>query len=150
MQAEDHPEFRTLFQTFLSSTLQMNSMDEVTEDINGSGGKILKNQVLKSLVGEIRNLKTMMDTIQQVHEKRQESLEQHQKVHEKHQESLEQQQKELAEHEHINSLAAITDDTSVDLEIHTKARQQVNAYWAKEVQVAASVMQQNNKENDEE
>jgi hypothetical protein len=122
----------------------MNSTDEATGDINGSEEKISKNTVLKSLVGEIRNLKSTMETtrkedaayrgrvekLQEAHEKRQESLEQRQKEQAAH-------QKERAERERINSLAVIADNPIVDLEIRTKARRQVNAYWAKQVQVAA-------------
>ena len=55
---------------------------------------------------------------------------------------------EQVEHKRINSLAMIADNPSVDLEICTKAWQQVNAYLVKEVQVAASAMQQNNKDDD--
>jgi hypothetical protein len=100
--------------------------------------------VLKSLVGEIRNLKSTMETtckedaayqgkvekLQEAHEKRQESLDHCQKEQAAH-------QKERAERERINSLAVIANNPLVDLEIRTKARQQVNAYRAKQVQVVA-------------
>jgi hypothetical protein len=129
MRAEEDPQFGTSFQTFLSPALHMNSTDEATGDINGSEEKISKNTVLKSLVGEIRNLKSTMETtrkedaayrgrvekLQEAHEKRQESLEQRQKEQAAH-------QKERAERERINSLAVIADNPIVDLEIRTKAR----------------------------
>ena len=51
--------------------------------------------------------------------------------------------KERSERERINSLAAIADNPILDPEIRRKAKQQVNAYWAKEVEKAASAMQQN-------
>jgi DNA-binding transcriptional regulator YbjK len=71
-----------------------------------------------------------VEKLQEVHKKLQESLEQ------RHKEQA-ARQKERAECERINSLAVIADNPIVDMEICTKARQQVNTYWAKHVQVAA-------------
>lgn len=139
MRAAEDPDFGTTFQTFLSSTLQMNSTDEMSGDGSidaSSGDKTSKNKVLKSLVGEIRNLKTTMETTRQDDAAYRGKLEKRQKQQAAH-------MKERSERERINSLAAIADNPILNPEIRRKAKQQVNAYWAKEVEKAASAMQQN-------
>jgi hypothetical protein len=99
--------------------------------------------VLKSLVGEIRNLKTTMETTRQDDAAYRGKLEAYRGKLEKRQKQQAARMKERSERDRINSLAAIADNPILDPEIRIKAKQQVNAYWAKEVENAASAMQQN-------